>query len=550
MIDLNPNHLETVKRILAEHLPGCEVRAFGSHATWTAKDYSDLDLAVVGNGPIDSRALARLKAGLEESDLPMRVDVLDWHSTSESFREVIERDHVVVQEGVGKQATEVEWREVNLGEIALLNDATYSPLEGWGFINYLDTGNITENRIAEIQHLVTGIDEIPSRARRKVRHGDIVYSTVRPDQRHFGLIRNPPENLLTSTGFAVIRGMGEVACTDFIYWFLAQDHIVEYLHTIAEDSTSTYPSIRPSDLEHLALALPPLPEQRAIAHILGTLDDKIELNRRMNETLEEMARALFKSWFVDFDPVRAKIDGRWRRGESLPGLPAQHYDLFPDRLVDSELGEIPEGWAVKVLPEIMDYKEGPGIRHWQYTNSAEGTRFINIRCIQDGDILLNTSNRIGTEEANGKYARFHLKERDIVVSTSGTLGRSAIVRGSHLPLVLNTSVIRFRPIDGVTSFSFLHGYLNNSTFLDELEMSASGSVQKNFGPMHLRKMRILCPLYDCLQRYEETAGSLLQQVIAKRTENDALIAQRDALLPKLVSGELRVARHPNTTRGG
>ena len=87
-------------------------------------------------------------------------------------------------------------------------------------------------------------------------------------------------------------------------------------------------------------------QQRAIAHVLGTLDDKIELNRRMNETLEEMARALFKSWFVDFDPVRAKMDGRWRPGESLPGLPAHLYDLFPDRLVDSELGPIPEGWEV------------------------------------------------------------------------------------------------------------------------------------------------------------------------------------------------------------
>ena len=96
-------------------------------------------------------------------------------------------------------------------------------------------------------------------------------------------------------------------------------------------------------------SLPPLPEQRAIAHVLGTLDDKIELNRRMNETLEEMARALFKSWFVDFDPVRAKMEGRWRRGESLPGLPADLYDLFPDRLVPSELGEIPEGWEVKTL---------------------------------------------------------------------------------------------------------------------------------------------------------------------------------------------------------
>ena len=91
--------------------------------------------------------------------------------------------------------------------------------------------------------------------------------------------------------------------------------------------------------------LPPrdLAEQRAIAHVLGTLDDKIELNRRMNETLEEMARALFKSWFVDFEPVRAKMEGRWRRGESLPGLPAEHYDLFPDRLVDSELGDDPGG---------------------------------------------------------------------------------------------------------------------------------------------------------------------------------------------------------------
>ena len=104
-------------------------------------------------------------------------------------------------------------------------------------------------------------------------------------------------------------------------------------------------------------------EQRAIAHVLGTLDDKIELNRRMNETLEEMARALFKSWFVDFDPVSAKVEGRWRRGESLPGLPADLYDLFPDRLVLSELGEIPEGWEVGKFSEIVAQlrdNENPG----------------------------------------------------------------------------------------------------------------------------------------------------------------------------------------------
>ena len=113
-----------------------------------------------------------------------------------------------------------------------------------------------------------------------------------------------------------------------------------------------------SDQRRMRITLPPVAEQRAIAHVLGTLDDKIELNRRMNETLEEMARALFKSWFVDFEPVRAKMEGRWRRGESLPGLPADLYDLFPDRLVPSELGEIPEGWEVKALGDCIDVERG------------------------------------------------------------------------------------------------------------------------------------------------------------------------------------------------
>ena len=220
-----------------------------------------------------------------------------------------------------------EWREVALGDCVVINEDIYSPKEAWPFVNYLDTGNITENRVSDIQHLAAGEDRIPSRARRKVQLGDIVYSTVRPNQRHFGLMKDIPDNFLASTGFAVMRAKDGIADTGFIYWFLAQDHIVEYLHSIAENSTSAYPSIKPTDLEQLGIELPPLAEQRAIAHVLGTLDDKIELNRRMNETLEGMARALFKSWFVDFDPVRAKMEGR------DTGLPPEVASLFPDRLV-------------------------------------------------------------------------------------------------------------------------------------------------------------------------------------------------------------------------
>ena len=305
---------------------------------------------------------------------------------------------------------------------------------------------------------------------------------------------------------------------------------------------TVFETITKKSFDDWILPLPPLPVQRAIAHILGTLDDKNELNRRMNETLEGMARALFKSWFVDFEPVRAKMEGRWRRGESLPGMPEELYDVFPDGMVDSELGEIPAGWEVGSLPEFIDFKEGPGIRHWQYTNSLEGTRFINIRCIQNGDLHLDTANRIKTEEADGKYAHFHLKEWDIVVSTSGTLGRTAIVRKAHLPLVLNTSVIRFRPVKNRSLFSFLYGYLNSSLFLDEMRMLASGSVQKNFGPTHLKQMRVLCPPLKIIERHEEVASPLYRQVISRRTSSDNLSCLRDYLLPKLISGELRTNR--------
>ena len=150
-------------------------------------------------------------------------------------------------------------------------------------------------------------------------------------------------------GKVLPKGNVEI-CMRYLCYMMCTD---DYRHEVLASATgTTVKHTSPDRIRQYSFTLPPLPEQRAIAHVLGTLDDKIELNRRMNETLEDMARALFKSWFVDFNPVRAKMEGRCRRGESLPGLPADLYDLFPDRLVPSELGEIPEGWEVKALDEI------------------------------------------------------------------------------------------------------------------------------------------------------------------------------------------------------
>lgn len=177
------------------------------------------------------------------------------------------------------------WRKIRLGDACKTNMNSYSPKEEWDFVNYLDTGNITDNRIDSIQYIDMKSEKLPSRARRKVKKGSIIYSTVRPNQRHFGIIKSQPENFLVSTGFAVIDTDIQVLDADFLYYLLTQSTFVETLHAIAEQSTSAYPSIKPSDIEDLEIEIPDLATQKKIADVLGSLDRKIAQNTEVNENL-------------------------------------------------------------------------------------------------------------------------------------------------------------------------------------------------------------------------------------------------------------------------
>ena len=423
-----------------------------------------------------------------------------------------------------------KWCTVILGDCIKINDAAYSPKEAWPFINYLDTGNITGNCISEIQHLVVGKDKIPSRARRKVQQGDIVYSTVRPNQRHFGLIKKLPNNFLASTGFAVISGKEDLALTDFIYWFLAQDHIVDHLQTLAEQNTSAYPSIRPSDIERLELKLPPLPEQRAIAHILGTLDDKIELNRRMNETLEEMARAIFKSWFVDFDPVRAKMDGSWRRGESLPGMPAEMYDLFPERLVDSELGEIPEGWGVGTLGTVLQQR----IERCRPSLEIEAIPYVPIDCISSKSLFL-TTNKSG-KEARSSLTRFY--QGDLLFGAMRPYyHKVCIAPFNGTPRTTAFVLFPKEPYDFGFSTMLLHA---PDTIAYATRHSIGSTIPYAVWTSSLEEMQVILPPERIRKEFNRVVYPLLTKIPSVYFENRTLADLRDTLLPKLISGELRV----------
>lgn len=524
-IDLNPTHLETIQCILNEHVPDCEVRAFGSRAKWNARDYSDLDLAVVGQEPQNWRVLNQLETAFRESDLPFKVDVLDWHDISDKFREMIRSECISI-----KNAVESDWKSLKLGQCVTINDSTYSTKEAWPFINYLDTGNITENHIESIQHLVAGEDKIPSRARRKVQLGDIVYSMVRPVQKHFGLIKNLPDNFLVSTGFSTIRANPDIAHTEFIYYFLTQDHIIERLQAIAENSTSAYPAIRPCDLEQLDISLPPLQRQRDITQILSVLDNKIELNRRMNETLESMAQSLFKSWFVDFDPVRAKMEGCWRPDESLPGLPAHLYDLFPDRLVPSELGEIPQDWSVNALDDVIQLLSGgtPSTAVDQYWN-GEIPWYTAKDAPSFSDIFVIKTERNITQAGVQNSATDILPVGTTIISARGTVGRLALL---GLPMAMNQTCYGIRGNDDYLDF-FTYWVIRMT--IASIQSQTYGTIFDTITRQTFKFVNIVCPPIELINLFEKAITPIMEKVLKNLNESSTLANFKTIWLPGLLA---------------
>lgn len=405
----------------------------------------------------------------------------------------------------------MDYEIVKLKEIADFNKESIGKNSNYEFINYLDTANITNGAIDTIVRM--SIEEAPSRAKRIVHNDDIVYSTVRPNLCHYGIIDSPVENMIVSTGFTVI------SCKDgvnpyYVYNYLTQNDITSQLHSIAENSTSAYPSIKPSDLENIEVRLPKLEIQNRIAKILTDIDKKIKLNNEINNNLFVLMKKMYIEWFKYFN------------------IPNTSFEFK-----ESELGKIPIDWNIKHLKDVFFFQEGPGIRNWQYVES-DGTKFINIRCIKDKDLELDTANMISNEEAQGKYKHFMLNEWDVVVSTSGTLGKSQIIRKEHLPLCLNTSVIRFKPINGFDEYAFMYNYLISDEFLNLLDVMATGSAQRNFGPMHLNKIDLVYPSKDIIIRFNNLIFPIIENIQNNQSENEKLSQLRDTLLPKLMNGEI------------
>ena len=271
------------------------------------------------------------------------------------------------------------------------------------------------------------------------------------------------------------------------------------------------PSLNTTILSDVTVVYPPLPQQRRIAQILGALDDKIELNRRMNETLEQMARALYKSWFVDFDPVHAKMDGRWQPGKSLPGLPIELYDLFPDRLVPSELSDIPEGWQVKPLEDCIDLAYGKSLK-------ADARNPGNVPVF-------------GSNGPIGWHDQRLVEGPGIVVGRKGNPGTVSWCQSDFFPIDTTFYVV---PKSGHLNLHFLFYALTDQGLPAIAADSAVPGLNRNLAYMNHQ----LVPDETVVEHFGGIASAIFTRRHQLDEESRALATQRDTLLPELVSGKI------------
>ena len=531
MVNLRPDHLEIVKRILAERVPEYQVRAFGSRARWTAKDTSDLDLVVMTDAPLDLARLADLQEAFSESDLPFRVDVLDWAATGVEFREIIEQDDAVIQQPGSTGSSGPTWGRLDM------------PIEEVTFAEILS--DIVDNRGKTCPTADIGIPLIATNcirndllypAYKKIRYvsqetydtwfrghpkpGDLIFVNKGTPGRV--CIAPDPVDFCIAQDMVAVRADPKKVYPKYLFALLRSPMIqtrIEQMHV-----GTLIPHFKKGDFDKLLLPILDRDAQRFIGDTYFELSAKIDLNRRMNQTLEGMARAIFKSWFVDFNPVRAKAAGR-----QPPGLAPHIADLFPDAFETSELGEIPKGWQIKPLDRIAHYQNGLALQKYP-PEDDEYLPVIKIRELRQG----RPDNRSGKASPNIKSSCV-VEDGDVVFSWSGSLlvdlwcgGRGAL--NQHLFKVTSKRYPKW------------FYYYWTKHHLGEFRRIAAGkaTTMGHIKRSHLNSALTHVPPDELLRTADKAIGSVIDRIIVNSLESRTLAALRDTLLPKLISGELRV----------
>jgi len=422
-------------------------------------------------------------------------------------------------------------REVLLGELLSDKGITYGVVKpgdhspnGIPLIKAADVGN---GRVNASPAFKISQDKHQEHCRTELTGGELLITLVGTP----GQCAIAPAEI---KGFNVVRAVGvfnvePIADNRYIMYAIQGPRSQSHIRNVC--NTTVQATLNLGDLKGLPLSIPPLAEQKAIAHILGTLDDKIELNRKTSETLEAMAKALFKSWFVDFDPVRAKAEGR------PTGLPAEISDLFPDSFEDSELGEIPSGWRVHPLSDIFSIQGG---------SQPPAKTFVDfpgngyVRLLQIRDFLGDNHLTFVPESKNLRI----VGEDDVLIGRYGSgsgkfmddsLGRP--LRG--LSGAINVAVVKTLPRQK-NMIELIYCMVLSGWFYRQIVGGSSRAVQAGFRKEDLDLIPFPTPPNSILDAFQEIGSKFWHRTKALDIQAKSLCQIRDALLPKLISGEIRI----------
>lgn len=373
---------------------------------------------------------------------------------------------------------------------------------------YLDTGNITENRYGKIQSY-TNKKALPSRAKRGVKNNDILFSTVRPNQLHYGIVKNPPANLLVSTGFAVIRPNSDILDYRYLYYWLTRKRIINYLQRIAEGSVSAYPSISPNDIGNLEIALPTLDKQNFIVSKIEPIDQQIENNYSMMKNIEEYVKLLFHKWFVNFN---------------FPNENGNPYKDSNGEMIIIDGRKIPKDWNISKLESIAKLN----LTKSNFRTSGQDSFYIGLEHMPKGSIALN-----------------EWENSDKVISDKYDFKKWDILFGKLRPYFKKVGIA---PIDGVCStdilvlspireefYSYLISIVSKDEFIDYCTLTATGTRMKRSGWSQMSEYKIIQPPTILANKFNSLTLPLLEKMISLINENKTLKETRDLLIKKLIS---------------
>jgi len=399
----------------------------------------------------------------------------------------------------------------SLGSVASINPASIGKGYPHEEIEYIDISSVGSGILGETT--IYKIADAPSRARRLVAEGDTILSTVRPNRRSFLFIKNPPANLVVSTGFAVLRARDQID-PRFLYYRVTNYSFTDYLAANAKGAA--YPAVDTDTIARARIRLPPLATQCKIAAVLSPYDDLIENNQRRIKILEEIAQALYGEWFVKF---------------RFPG----HKKV---RIVDSPLGKIPEGWEVKPMAEMCEFISRGVTPRYQ---AGSGRYIINQRANRGSYLNLPDLKEL---RPNLKVPEEKLAHReDLLVNSlgEGTLGRAHYFNGPHKEWAVDQHMTICRSsVPGITLYLYMAlASPEGQARIQAVKTGATNMTMLNIST--LRKLEFAFPARELLQRYHDYTKPLMELKRRLEQKNKNLCQTRDHLLPKLISGELDVS---------